>query len=71
MLAKIALALGIIGILLGFAIAVVSAALVPLMDGRVSWDEAALGIIPGIVLLVLSFPLAVIGLIFVLKNRKK
>jgi hypothetical protein len=71
MIWKIALALGILGMLLGFGIAAVSAALVPLTDGRTSWEEAALGIVPGILLLIISFFLAVVGLIFVLKNRKK
>ena len=71
MIWKIALVLGILGVLLGFTIAAVSAALVPLTDGRTSWEEAMLGIIPGILLLVFSFLLAIVGLVFVLKNRKK
>jgi uncharacterized protein YacL len=71
MIWKIVLGLGIAGVLLGLAIAVVSAALVPLTNGRTSWEEALLGIIPGIVILILSFLLAVLGLIFVIKNRKK
>ena len=71
MISKIILAIGILGVLLGLAIALISAALVPLTDGRTSWNEAMLGIIPGIVILVISFFIAVIGLIFVLKGRKK
>ena len=63
--------LGVLGMLLGLAVAAVSAALVPLTDGRTSWDEAMLGIIPGSLVLVLSFPVFVFGLIFVIKNRKK
>lgn len=68
---KIVLVLGILGILLGFAVTGVSVALPIATDGRTSWDEAMLGIIPGIVVLVLSFFVFLIGLIFVIKNRKK
>lgn len=71
MFAKIILVIGILGILLGLAIAVVSLALVPLTNGRTSIEEAMLGFIPGVVVLVLSFFVAVIGLIFVIRNRKK
>lgn len=70
MFAKIVLVLGILGILLGFLITAVSVALPVLTDGRTSWEEAMLGIIPGIIFLVLSFFVAVIGLIFVIKGRK-
>ena len=68
---KIVLTLGILGVLLGLAVTVISAALVPLTNGKTSWEEAMLGIIPGIIVLFFSFILFVIGLIFVLKNRKK
>ena len=71
MFAKIVLAIGILGMLLGLAVAVISLALVPLTSGWTSVEEAMLGFIPGIIVLVLSFFIAVIGLIFVLKNRKK
>ncbi|MGB7202223.1 MAG: hypothetical protein WBD16_08130 [Pyrinomonadaceae bacterium] len=71
MFPKIILAIGILGILLGLAVAVVSLALVPLTNGRTSIEEAMLGFIPGVVVLVLSFLIAVIGLIFVIKTRKK
>ncbi len=70
MFAKIVLVLGILGILLGFLITAVSVALPVLTDGRTSWEEAMLGIIPGIIFLILSFIVAVIGLIFVVKGRK-
>jgi len=69
--AKVILGLGILGILLGIAVAGVSAALVPLSDGRTSWDEAMFGIIPGVAVMVISFFLAVMGLIFLLMERKK
>jgi hypothetical protein len=71
MLWKIVLVLGILGVLLGLAVTVVSVALVPLTNGRTSWEEAMIGIIPGILILLLSFVIAVVGLIFVIKNRKK
>lgn len=62
---------GILGVLLGFAVAVVSAALVPLTSGKTSWEEALFGIIPGLIVLIISFFIFVFGLIFVIKNRKK
>jgi Na+-transporting NADH:ubiquinone oxidoreductase subunit NqrD len=68
---KVALILGIVGILLGGGTFLVSVLLPVLTDGRTSWDEAMWGIIPGALLLIGSFILAVIGLIFVLKKRKQ
>jgi uncharacterized membrane protein len=68
---KIVLALGILGMLLGFLVTVISAALPALTSNKTSWDEALIGIIPGALVLVLSFFVTVIGLIFVIKNRKK
>lgn len=71
MIWKIVLTIGILGVLLGLAVTVISVALVPLTDGRTSWNEAMLGIIPGIVVLIISFFVFVFGLIFVIKNRKR
>ena len=71
MFAKIVLVIGILGILLGLAVAVISLALVPLTNGRTSVEEAMLGFIPGVLVLVLSFFVALVGLIFVIMNRKK
>ncbi len=71
MIWKIALVLGILGILLGIAVVGISAALVPLTNGRTSVEEAMIGIIPGSLLAIISFPLFLIGLVLVLKNRKK
>jgi hypothetical protein len=71
MLWKIVLVLGILGILLGVAVTGISLALPIATDGRTSWDEAALGIIPGVIVLFLSFFPFLVGLIFVIKNRKK
>ena len=68
---KIVLVLGILGVLLGFAVTAISVALPIATDGRTSWEEAAFGIVPGVLFLVISFFVFLIGLIFVLKNRKK
>ena len=71
MISKIVLILGIVGILLGGGILIVSALLPVITDGRTSWEEALLGIIPGAVVLIGSFILAVVGLILVLMKRKR
>ena len=71
MLGKIILILGILGMLLGGVVLVIAALLPTLTEGRTSTDEALLGIIPGAVVLVGSFFLAVVGLIVVLMKRKK
>jgi hypothetical protein len=70
-ISRIVLILGIVGILLGGGVLIVSALLPVITDGRTSWDEALLGIIPGAVVLIGSFILAVVGLILVLMKRKK
>ena len=68
---KIVLVLGILGVLLGFAVTAISVAL-PIVNGpHTSWEEAMFGIIPGAIVLVLSFFVFLIGLIFVIINRKK
>ena len=71
MFGKIALVLGILGILLGGLVFIVSMLLPIINEGRTSWEEAMFGIIPGVVVLFFSFIIAVIGLILVIKNRKK
>jgi Na+-transporting NADH:ubiquinone oxidoreductase subunit NqrB len=71
MLWKIVLVLGILGVLLGLAVTGVSVAL-PIVNGpATSWDEAMLGIIPGSIVLVLSFFVFLFGLIMVIVKRKK
>lgn len=68
---KIVLVLGILGVLLGFAVTAISVAL-PIVNGpHTSWEEAMFGIVPGAIVLVLSFFVFLIGLIFVIMNRKK
>ena len=71
MLGKIVLILGILGILLGGGVLLVSVLLPTLTDGRTSMDEALLGIIPGAIVLVGSFFLAIIGVIVMLLSKKK
>lgn len=68
---KIVLVLGILGVLLGLLVTGISVAL-PIVNGpHTSWDEAMLGIIPGAFVLVVSFFVFAIGLVFVIVNRKK
>lgn len=68
---KIVLVLGLLGTLLGFLVAAISAAL-PFVNGpATSWDEAMIGIIPGIIVMVFSFFIFLIGLVFVIMKRKK
>jgi hypothetical protein len=71
MIGKIILILGILGVLLGGAVLLVSLLLPVVTDGRTSWDEALLGIIPGAIVLTISFIIFVGGLIVVLVQRKK
>jgi Na+-transporting NADH:ubiquinone oxidoreductase subunit NqrD len=70
-LGKIVLILGILGILLGGGVLLVSALLPTLTEGRTSMDEALLGIIPGAIVLIGSFFLAIIGVIVMLMTKKK
>lgn len=68
---KVVLAIGILGVLLGAAVTVVSMLLVPLTNGRTSWEEAMIGIIPGIIVFLFSFVLTVVGIVLILVARKK
>lgn len=68
---KIILVLGILGLLLGIAVTGISALLPIVTDGRTSWEEAMIGIIPGIAVLIISFFIAVIGVIVIFVARKK
>jgi Na+-transporting NADH:ubiquinone oxidoreductase subunit NqrB len=71
MIWKIILVLGVLGVLLGVLVTGVSVAL-PIVNGpHTSWDEAMLGIIPGSIVLVLSFFVFLLGLIMVIVKRKK
>jgi uncharacterized membrane protein len=68
---KVALILGVIGIVLGGGVLLVSVLLPLLTDGRTSWEEAMFGIIPGALVLMGSFVVAVVGLILMLSKRRK
>ena len=68
---KVALILGILGMLLGGGVFLVSMLLPVLTDGRTSWEEALLGIIPGAVVSSFSFILAVVGVILIMMKRRK
>jgi hypothetical protein len=68
---KIVLVLGVLGLLLGGLVMIISLLLPTLTDGRTSMDEAILGVIPGAIVLFLSVFVTIIGLIIVLKQRKK
>lgn len=71
MLAKVVIVLGVLGVLLGFGVAVVSALLPELTSGRVNWEEAALGIIPGVLVLLVSFFILVIGVVLLVVGKRK
>ncbi|HEU4709946.1 MAG TPA: hypothetical protein VFS76_00195 [Pyrinomonadaceae bacterium] len=71
MIGKIVMILGILGILLGGAVLLISVLLPIMTDGRTSWDEALLGIIPGAVVLTGAFFLFAVGLVVMLVQRKK
>jgi hypothetical protein len=66
----VALILGLIGMLLGGGVLLVSLLLPVLTDGRTSWEEAMFGIIPGALVLVLSFVVAVVGLVVMIVKRR-
>lgn len=67
---KVFLGLGILGILLGAAVAIVSL-LLPQMTRNVSMDEAAIGIIAGVIVLFLSFLPAIIGIVLMVMKKNK
>lgn len=71
MIGKIVIIIGLLGVLLGAAVLLISLLLPVVTDGRTSWDEALLGIIPGAFVLTISFIIFVAGLIVVLVQRKK
>lgn len=68
---KAALILGLIGVFFGGCVFFISLMLPILTEGRTSWEEAILGIIPGALILTLSFIVAVVGLIVILMRRKR
>lgn len=72
MIWKILLVIGILGVLLGLLVTGISVALPIATDGKVDWDEGPIfGVIGGVLVLVVSFLMFIVGLIFVIKNKKK
>ena len=72
MIWKIILVFGILGLLVGFLVTGISVALPLTTDGRVDWDEGPIfGVIGGALVLVVSFLMFLVGLIFTIKNRRK
>ena len=71
MIGKIIMIIGIVGVLLGGAVLLISLLLPVLTEGRTSWDEALLGVIPGAVVLTISFVIFAAGLVIALVQRKK
>lgn len=67
---KILLILGILGVVLGGAVAIISLIL-PSMTRNVSMSEAMIGVIAGAVLLVVSFVPAIIGVILLVMKKKQ
>jgi hypothetical protein len=68
--AKVALILGVIGMVLGGGVFLVSLML-PMMSSHTSWDEAMFGIIPGALVLMGSSVLAIVGVVLLIMKRKK
>ena len=58
-------------IVIGGGVLLVSLLLPGMTNGRTSWEEAMMGIIPGALLLVFSFLVAVVGVVLMIMNRKK
>ena len=67
----VALVLGLLGVLLGGGVLLVSLLLPTLTDGRTSWEEAMFGIIPGALLLCVSFLVAAAGAVVMIVKRRK
>lgn len=63
--------IGILLIILGVIVGIVCLLLPSMTDNRVSMDEAALGLIPAVLLFLLGFLIAVVAGIFYIKGRKK
>lgn len=65
------LVIGILGVLLGLIVTIVSLALPSLTSNKVNFGEALPGIIIGIVILFFSAIIAIVGLVLVLKKKKQ
>jgi len=67
----VALILGVVGMLLGGGVFLVSLLLPALTSGRTSWEEAMFGIIPGALVLMASSVLAIVGVVILIMKKKK
>lgn len=65
------LVIGILLIVLGVIGAIVCLLLPSMTNNKVSMDEAALGLIPAVLIFLLGFLIAVVSGIFYIKGRKK
>jgi hypothetical protein len=65
------LVLGILGVLLGLIVTGISLALPEITNNRINFGEAMPGIIIGALILIVSFLIAVVGLVLVLMKKKK
>lgn len=65
------LVIGILGVLLGLIVSGVSLALPELTSNKVNFDEAMIGVVIGVLILVVSLLIALVGLVLVIMNRKK
>jgi len=65
-----ALIIGILGMILGGIGFIVCLALPSMTSGRVSFEEAMLGLIPAAIVFFFAFVITIIGAIFVIKARK-
>ena len=67
----VVLVLGVLGVIVGGLVTGISVLLPIVTDGRTSWEEAMIGIIPGAAVLVLSFIIAVIGIVVIFVAKRK
>ena len=67
----VVLVLGILGVLLGLLVTIVSLAMPVLQPNNVKYSEIAPAIIGGIIILIFSLVIAIIGLVLVIKRKKQ
>jgi hypothetical protein len=65
------LVLGILGVLLGFIVTGISLALPSMTNNRINFGEAMPGIIIGVLVLAISFLIAIIGIVLMFMKKKK
>ena len=65
------LVIGILGVLLGLAVTGVSLALPELTSNRVNFEEAAIGIVIGALVFIVSIAIAIVGVVLIIMNKKK